>query len=477
MQAFGYLSGTRGGGPGLAEQNSRFLALCERRGYEASATFIDKDADGDRPGFGQLLDHVAGLEPGFTVAAVQSVEHLGGEPARAAMSLLQLRARGARVETFEGAALDEARLLRWWRSAGPPDRGGPVREGMRRRAVHGQALGRPPYGYEVGSEGRLEVVPGEAVVVRYIFELYLERGLGLRRIVQQLNGEGYRTRRDKPWSMVSIRDILRNRVYTGTYRRLGVSVPNNHEALIEPSDLRRVEARMEKRRTAPLGGEAGRSAPGEFLLAGLAWCGEDGGPMVGATRRQTWRNRDGEERSGVYRYYQSSERSSRSIGEYRTRKADELEAEVLAHLRGDGARARPGLRAGDAEAVAEETAEALARAEQRAKSLDRKLAAVLDEAAANAVIASHRGAAKALAERAAPLVEAAEAAAAEIGELHARLAAQASDGERERRRARLMARLRDEWDDLGFEARRALLRELVERVIVNEDSVQTILRV
>lgn len=63
MQAFGYLSGGRDGGPTLAEQNSRFLALCERRGYEASATFIDKDADGDRPGFGQLLDHIAGLEP------------------------------------------------------------------------------------------------------------------------------------------------------------------------------------------------------------------------------------------------------------------------------------------------------------------------------------------------------------------------------------------------------------------------------
>ena len=92
MQAIGYLSEPEldesDGRATLAEQNSRFLAFCEARGYEASAAFIDKDLAGERRGFAQLLDHVESIEPGFTVAAVQSVAHLGAEPPQAAMALL-----------------------------------------------------------------------------------------------------------------------------------------------------------------------------------------------------------------------------------------------------------------------------------------------------------------------------------------------------------------------------------------------------
>ena len=59
--------------------------------------------------------------------------------------------------------------------------------------------------------------------MRYIFRLYLKDGLGIRRIARRLNEEGLRTRRDGLWSMVTVRDILRNRAYVGTYSRFGVA--------------------------------------------------------------------------------------------------------------------------------------------------------------------------------------------------------------------------------------------------------------
>ncbi len=46
--------------------------------------------------------------------------------------------------------------------------------------------------------------------------------MGIRLIARRLNEEGLKTRRGGNWSMVSIRDILRNRVYLGTYSRFGV---------------------------------------------------------------------------------------------------------------------------------------------------------------------------------------------------------------------------------------------------------------
>ena len=213
---------------------------------------------------------------------------LGGDANQSARSVMQLRARGAQVVSLEEGALDETRTLELWERQQPRERSARVREGMRRRAVYGHAMGRPPYGYHIGDDRRLEPVPAEADVVRYIVRMYVDEGLGIRRIAQRLNAEGYRTRRDGAWSMVTIRDLLHNRVYTGTYQRFGVSVPDNHEALISQADFQNVQAQMVARRTAP-----GSSARSQFLLAGLLWCGESGSRMIGVTRRQSWQLRGG----------------------------------------------------------------------------------------------------------------------------------------------------------------------------------------
>ena len=61
---------------------------------------------------------------------------------------------------------------------------------MRRKAVKGEVLGRPPYGYRVGARRRLELVPEEAIVVRYMFRLYLQEGMGIRKIVDKGDRDG-----------------------------------------------------------------------------------------------------------------------------------------------------------------------------------------------------------------------------------------------------------------------------------------------
>ena len=103
--------------------------------------------------------------------------------------------------------------------------------------------------------------------MRYIFRLYLHEGLGIRLIARRLNEEGLRTRRNRPWSMVSIRDILRNRAYLGTYQRLGMRVPGTHPALVAPDDFRRVQERLSDRRT-----NYSPRTVGGFLLSGLVIC-------------------------------------------------------------------------------------------------------------------------------------------------------------------------------------------------------------
>ena len=471
MRAIGYLSrceaqtGERA--PALAEQNAAFLDFCNEHGYEPAATFLDASSEAQRPGFAQLLQHLSEQPAGFTVVVVPAFCRLGGDANQRARALLQMRVRGAQVLSLAEGPLDESAMIELWERQQPRERGRRVRDAMRRRAVRGQALGRPPYGYCVGPEGRFEAVAEEADVVKYIVRMYLDEGLGIRRIAQRLNAEGYRTRRKGNWSMVTIRDLLRNRVYMGTYQRFGVSVPNNHEALITRTEFNAVQERMAARRTAP-----GASQGGRFLLSGLLWCGESGSRMVGVTRRQRWQRRGGETSSGVYRYYQSGARTNQSVGGYHTRRADELEQEVLAHLRGEHSREPlPALAlAGDANAVVAEATAALSRAKSRLRALDRRLGQALD------AVSVGGGSVQGLRDTAAVIIEEYERAEADVERLHGRLAAHTSDAQRRRRRDQLLAQVREGWDALSFEAQRALLADLVERVIVHDHGVQTILR-
>ena len=103
-----------------------------------------------------------------------------------------------------------------------------VKEAMKARAMKGEGLGRPPFGYRIGAGRRFEVVPEEAATVELIYGLYLEQNLGLRLITRYLNERGIKTRRGGMWNIIGIRDILRNHTYIGTYSRFGVRVPGSY---------------------------------------------------------------------------------------------------------------------------------------------------------------------------------------------------------------------------------------------------------
>ena len=471
VRAIGYLSrcgdDTGEGAPALAEQNAAFLDFCSEHGYDPTAAFLDASCEPQRQGFAQLLEHLADQPAGFIVVAVPAFRRLGADANQCARAVIQLRARGAQVISLAEGPLDESATLELWERQQPRERGRRVRDAMRRRAVRGQAMGRPPYGYGIGPDGRFEPVDAEAAVVRYIVRMYLDEELGIRRIAQRLNQEGYRTRRGGNWSMVTIRDLLRNRVYIGAYQRFGVSVPNNHEPLITLPDFNTVQQKMAARRTAP-----GTSHGGQFLLAGLVWCGESGSRMIGVTRRQRWNRADGEKASGVYRYYQSGARTNQSVGEYHTRRAEELEDEVLAHLRGErNGDPRPALvLAGDANAVVAEATSALSKAQSRLRALDRRLGQALDTASVGG------GSIQALREESARIIDEYERAEADAERLRGRLAAHTTDAQRRRRRKQLLAQVRDDWESLSFEQQRALLADLIERVVVRDRGIQTILR-
>jgi site-specific DNA recombinase len=466
VRAVAYFRETSGSQP-LAEQSRAFLDFCRQNGYEAAATFLDPAAGDDCTGYRQLIEFLKQRpDRGFTVVVIPSLTSLGSDLWEAARRYFQLASLGVKVMCLEDGADPGAGLLSLWAEKKDERLGQKVQAAMRRKAVKGEVLGRPPFGYRVGPRRRLEIVPEEAAVVRYIFRLYLRDGLGIRLIARRLNEEGVRTHRDGLWSMVTVRDILRNRSYLGTYSRFGVRVPASHPALISSDDFRRVQERLSSRRQ-----EKGKRQTSLFLLSGLAYCGYCDNKMIGVSRRQRWRRRDGTEKWAEYRYYQCESRTNRSLCDYHTRRAGQLEEEVRQALLGNKSSAVVAApKAGDDAALLEEAEARCRRLRGRLRRLDKRLEEYMNEAA--------RGRLSGERMRSLSVDVAAEGLSLEesLAEAERFVKQQASAAERQQQKERALARLRDEWDQLAPLEQQSLLGELLERVVVWDDRLRVVLR-
>jgi site-specific DNA recombinase len=463
-KAVGYFREDSGvGALSIAEQNRMFLEYCRIERCDVLTTFVEPKGQPERPGFRSLVDYLRGADPGVLVI-VTSIDRLGKDTREAARAFFQLSGLGARVVTLTGEADPTTSLVQGWRGREGSERlGERVRAAMRRKAVKGEALGRPPYGYKVGLRHRLEPVPDEAALVRYIFRLYTQEGLGIRLVSRRLNEEGYRTRRGGNWSMVTIRDILRNRVYLGTYARFGVRVPGSHPALISPEDFRKAQDRMAARRTA-----GGPRNVNPYLLAGLAHCGYCGNRMIGVTRRQSWQRRgDGGTSSAEYRYYQCGSRTNQSMCDYHTRSAAQLDDEV----RLAAADALERMVQGETLAVGSgPSLDDPKRLHTRLRQLDRRLEQYLDLASSGRITPERlRALSTDLAQQQLEVED-------DLVDVNRRMREREARTERIQVHTDQIAQLRERWDTLDFAERQALIRDILQRVNVRDDGVEVVLR-
>ena len=312
------------------EFESEFRDYCRVNSHQPLEVFGDLSPpkDGRYPEYERLVDYIRESGSEFLIA-VPDATHLGGDLEAVARAFLDIEGVGSKVscqDEYLPDPLQNALFTLGARGASRA-RSEKIRTSMQNRTLRGKGLGRPPYGYRNGEEGALDVVKEEAPVVELIFRLYTRDRMGMRLIVQHLNERGITTRRGKNWNVVSVRDILKNTVYIGTYTRFGLRMPGSHEAII-PRDVFR-EAQDIVRERRPLG-RVSRAEP--YLLSGLAFCESCGNKMMGATRRQLWRDKNGNRSRATYRYYQCQSRNNQSVCGYHTWREADLEGAVLAQI-------------------------------------------------------------------------------------------------------------------------------------------------
>jgi site-specific DNA recombinase len=102
--------------------------------------------------------------------------------------------------------------------------------------------GHAPLGYRA-RERKLVVNEAEAVLIRHIFDRFLQVGSATK-LVQELNAAGYRTRRGKPFDKTVLYKLLHNRTYVGEVEHRGIAYPGEHQALVDRATWDKVHAML-----------------------------------------------------------------------------------------------------------------------------------------------------------------------------------------------------------------------------------------
>lgn len=473
MKALGYFrvapdSAMAVGPSSLVEQEKAFFRFCEEHGYQPVATFVDVDAPEKKahPEYLRMLDYLHEMEKGFVVVVVKNIDRLSSNPQETLRYILEMENMGAKVMSIDEASTDalSSAMKSWSRKRTRVGVAEKIRNAMRAKAIRGEGLGRPAYGYRIAKDGKFHVVPEEATIVKLIYRLYTEEKLGIRLVARHLNEKGIKTRRGGNWNMVTIRGILRNRTYLGTYNRFGMRIPGSHSAIIEQEVFGKVQERMSNR-PRPEGYSRGEP----FLLAGLAYCGQCSNRMIGISRHQTWtRQKDGAKTRAEYRYYQCESRTNQSVCRYNTRRAKELEGEVLEKLRQHHITAGQG----DAVSTAEPDSSGLEgeKLRSRLKLLEKRMRRHIQQ------VSKGKMSVDSMRNLSAELVQEQRSLERRLGEIESHAAERSIYLERKKRLEKTLTEICERWESLSFTERRALLLDVVDRVVVHDDKIDLVLR-
>lgn len=162
--------------------------------------------------------------------------------------------------------------------------------------------GKVPFGYAYDKEAKqFSILEEEAKVVTHIYDLY-ETVRSLVAVAKTLNEKGVRSRTGKPWNPTTIRMMLTNPFYAGTYRYNyrdetngktfsfkdrdeWVMVEDHHPAIVTRERQNRVAAILQSNQRGVFAGGQTYQRKNIHIFAGLLRCGCCGSNMKASLDR------------------------------------------------------------------------------------------------------------------------------------------------------------------------------------------------
>jgi site-specific DNA recombinase len=458
----------------------------------------------DRPGLDALRDAVRDGE--VDVVGVLSPDRLARRYAYQVLVLEEFRRAGCAVAFHNRAISDDPGdqlLLQIQGAVAEYERallGERFRRGKLQRARAGQFIGgRAPYGYRYvprrdAVPGHLVVDEGEAALVRMIYGWLVDEALSIRQILKRLNfGPWFPRSGRRPWSPSTVHHILADPVYIGTayanrYEYLPAGKPRGRKPAYDGKGLRRLRPReqwiaipvpalVEQQTWGRAQAQLARNAALSFrnnmrhdhLLRCLLTCGCCGLAMHGVARPPT--------ASGAER------RSYRCAGKDRTFTAREtacpraevngveLERAVWRHV--SGLLRDPDALLAQFRRFAEGSDRGTARDEAERGRLRARLDALAR--ADRRLVDAYQGeviSLEELGERRARLADQRRGLERQVGQLEVLRRQRTAAGAVASDLAAFCERVGSRLDHASFADKQAVLRLVVERIIVHEDSLE-----
>lgn len=254
-----------------------------QNGITIVGEYVDKALTGKtdkRPDFQRMLrDSERGI---FDVVITWKIDRFARNRYDSAMYKCKLKKNGVRIyyaaETIpegpEGIILEG--IMESYAEYYSENLSQNVKRGNYDSALERKTVGGVCYGLTSGPDGRYQIVPAEATIVRRIFEEYAA-GQRMLNIYKRLNDEGYRTRRGGLFNKNSCRRILQNKKYVGIYEHKDIYDEHGIPAIMDRPLYEKVQKMLEVNHKAP----SRRNEIGGFLLTTKLFCGLCGAPMTG----------------------------------------------------------------------------------------------------------------------------------------------------------------------------------------------------
>lgn len=288
-------------------------AYAVKNGFSVVGEYVDKALTGrtdKRPDFQRMLrDSDRGV---FKAVILWKTDRFARNRYDSAMYKYRLKKNGVRIyyakesipEGPEGIILES--VMEGYAEYYSENLSQNIKRGNYDSALELKTLGRRVLGLRTGADGRFEINPDTAPIVKRIFEEYA-KGDRAKDIIQRLNDEGYKTSHNGKFNKNSIRRILQNEKYIGVYEYKDIRVENAIPPIVSRELFDKCQKLLERHHRAPA---AARDT--HFLLTAKLYCGKCGEPMTGD---------GGTSRSGkVYNYYTCNGHRQRKCDKKRANK-------------------------------------------------------------------------------------------------------------------------------------------------------------
>lgn len=300
----------------IEDQLNECRRWCRRNGYAIVAEYADYAMSGrtdDRPDFQRMIANAGESD----IVLVYMMDRFSRDPFDAPIYKRELSKKGVRLVSAIEAIPDSPegiiyeKLLEGLAACESRKTSLRTLRGMRGNAEKCLTNGVRCFGYRTGPDGRYEVVPEEAKIVREVFLRRIDRE-SVNSIAADLRRRGVRSRAGNPVKDTFVQNMLHNEKYLGIYSWGGYREEGGMPQIVDEVTFARAQlVRSAKRRED--------EDWGTFVLSGRVLCGKCGRAMAGTSGRG---------KSGrKYEYY-----SCRQCGEAKPVRRDWLEGSIVSHL-------------------------------------------------------------------------------------------------------------------------------------------------